>query len=148
MSAPDTGMDSTGPDPVEPATADPSPAAAPRGFRHWRRTRPFWSGLLVTLGGLEITLTVLAPLPVMLRVGLQGTAGYLIPIVLTLCGLLIIFTPAQRIFNACVAMVLALASWLTSNLGGFLIGMLLALVGACLAFAWGPRRTPAAHRRR
>lgn len=108
--------------------------------RHWRRTRPFWGALLVILGGAEILASVRAPLPVILHVGLQGMAGYLVPVVLLTCGVLLLFSPAQRIFYAIVAIILALASWLTSNLGGFLVGMVLALVGGCLALAWAPRR--------
>ena len=126
---------------VEPApSAEPAAGTRRRTFRQWRRSRPFWGGLLVVLGGLEIILATRATLPVMLHVGLQGAIGYLIPIIIVICGFLIIFTPAQRIWNSCVAMVLGLATWLTSNLGGFLLGMLLTLVGAALAFAWGPRR--------
>ncbi len=105
-------------------------------FRRWRRGRPFWGGLLVVLGGLEILAAVWAPLPVIMRVGMQGAIGYLIPVIIVLCGALIVFTPGQRILNSCIAMVLGLATWLTSNLGGFFAGMLLTLVGAAMAFAW------------
>ena len=114
-------------------------------FWQWRHARPFWGGLFVFLGGTEIFLTVKAPLPVVVHVGMQGFIGYLLPILLALLGLLIIFSPAQRLFYSIVAAVLALASWLTSNLGGFIIGLLLALVGAALTFAWSPTKyaTPA-----
>ncbi|MFC4070514.1 DUF6114 domain-containing protein [Actinoplanes subglobosus] len=104
--------------------------------RSWRRTRPFWGGLFVLLGGLEIMFTVWAPLGVVLRVGMQNFIGYLIPIVIILCGLLLWFTPAQRIFYSLVAIVCALASFITSNMGGFIIGLLLTLTGGALAFAW------------
>ena len=107
-------------------------------FWRWRHARPFWGGLLVFLGGLEIFLTVKAPLPVVMHVGMQGFIGYLLPIVLGLLGILLIFNPAQRLFYSLLAAVLALASWITSNLGGFIVGLLLALVGSALAFAWSP----------
>ncbi|AEV86608.1 hypothetical protein ACWT_5591 [Actinoplanes sp. SE50] len=107
-----------------------------RAFRHWQLARPFWGGLLVLLGGLEILMTVWAPLGVVLHVGMQNFIGYLLPLVIVLLGLLILFNPAQRIFYSLIAMVCALASWITSNMGGFLIGLLLALVGAALTFAW------------
>ncbi|WP_433384325.1 DUF6114 domain-containing protein [Actinoplanes sp. CA-142083] len=107
-------------------------------FWRWRHARPFWGGLLVFLGGFEIFMTVKAPLPVVVHVGMQGFIGYLLPIVLGLLGILLVFNPAQRIFYSLLAAVLALASWITSNLGGFIFGMLLALVGAALAFAWSP----------
>ncbi|MFI5891984.1 DUF6114 domain-containing protein [Actinoplanes sp. NPDC051513] len=107
-------------------------------FWRWRHARPFWGGLLVFLGGLEIFLTVKAPLPVVMHVGMQGFIGYLLPVVLGLLGILLIFNPAQRLFYSLLAAVLALASWITSNLGGFIVGLLLALVGSALAFAWSP----------
>ena len=116
-----------------------SPSGWRARFRRWRRERPFWGGLLVVLGGLEILAAEWAPLPVMMRVGFQGAIGYLIPFIIVICGALIIFTPGQRMLNSCVAMVLGLGSWLTSNLGGFFVGMLLTLVGAAMAFAWRDR---------
>ncbi|XVU28549.1 DUF6114 domain-containing protein [Actinoplanes sp. CA-054009] len=107
-------------------------------FSRWRRARPFWGGLLVTLAGAEILVSVKAPLPVVIHVGMQGLAGFLVPMVLLLCGLLLIFSPAQRLFYSLVAAALSLGSWLTSNLGGFILGMVLGLIGSALAFAWNP----------
>ena len=107
-------------------------------FWNWRHARPFWGGLFVVLGGVEIFLTVKAPLPVVVHVGMQGFIGYLLPIVLALLGVLLIVNPAQKLFYSLVAALLALASWITSNLGGFVFGLLLALVGSALAFAWSP----------
>lgn len=37
-----------------------------------------------------------------------------------------------------MALVMSLATLITSNLGGFLLGLLLGLVGGSLAFAWNP----------
>jgi hypothetical protein len=135
-------------------TAPPAPAAARDGrrragggtrarWRAWRRSRPFWGGLLVLLSGAEILVTMRAPLPVILHIGMQGVAGLVIPAVEALCGLLLWFNPAQRLFYSLVAVLLTLATWVTSNLGGFVIGILLGLVGASLAFAWTPIRPPA-----
>ncbi|RKT19621.1 hypothetical protein BX285_4090 [Streptomyces sp. 1114.5] len=117
-----------------PATG---PAARP-AKRDWRGRRPFWGGLLVALGGAEILFTLKAPLPVILHIGMEGLAGYLVPAVMVLCGLLILFNPAQRLFYSILAVLASLGSWVTSNLGGFLIGMLLGVVGACLTFGWVP----------
>jgi hypothetical protein len=108
-------------------------------WRGWRRGRPFWGGLFVVAGGAEILASVKAPLPVIIHIGLQGTASYLVPAIMLLCGLLLWFNPAQRLFYSLLALVATLASWITSNLGGFLIGILLGLVGGSLAFAWAPR---------
>ncbi|MGN9768968.1 DUF6114 domain-containing protein [Micromonospora sp. SD12] len=125
----------------------PVPAARRPGgrWRRWRRGRPFTAGVLIALGGVEMLVTLRAPLGVLLHVGPQGLAAYLVPAVLVLCGVLLIATPQQRVFYAVLSLLLGLVSWLTSNLGGFLIGMLLALVGGALAFAWTPdkRREPA-----
>ncbi|HUJ06052.1 MAG TPA: DUF6114 domain-containing protein [Streptosporangiaceae bacterium] len=117
-------------------------------FRRWRHTRPFLGGLLVTLGGVEILLSERAPLPLVIHIGLQGLAGYLVPLMLLLCGLLLLFNPVQRTFYSLLAVLLSLAAWVTSNLGGFFTGMLLGLVGGALAFAWVQReqRGPAQHR--
>ncbi|HEU5352971.1 MAG TPA: DUF6114 domain-containing protein [Actinocrinis sp.] len=108
-------------------------------FRHWRRSRPFWGGLLITAGGVEILFTEKAPLGVVLHVGTQGLAGYLLPAMMILCGLLLWFAPQQRTFYSVLSVLLALGTWLTSNLGGFLIGMVLGLIGGSLAFGWTPR---------
>lgn len=122
------------------------------GFGRWRNTRPFWGGVLVILGGGVILLSEKAPVSVMVHLGLQGLAGYLIPAIMLLCGVLLLVNPAQRTFYALLATLLALGSFITSNLGGFFVGMLLGLIGGSLAFAWeqrdGPRRRDGAHRRR
>ena len=55
---------------------------------------------------------------------------------LLLCGVLLWFNPAQRTFYSLLSILLALGSWITSNLGGFFIGMILGIVGGALAFAW------------
>jgi hypothetical protein len=118
------------------------------GFRSWRGRRPFWGGLLLTLGGAEILVTEKAALPVVMHIGMQGLAGYLLPGLMVICGLLILFNPAQRLFYSIVGVLLALGSWVTSNLGGFLVGLLLGVAGSCLAFGWQPGTGVAPGRRR
>ncbi|MER6398972.1 DUF6114 domain-containing protein [Kitasatospora sp. NPDC059973] len=131
------------------ASAGPAgPAHTGRGWRAWRGRRPFWGGLLVLLGGAEVLFTLKAPLPVILHIGMQGMAGYLVPAVMTICGVLILFNPAQRLFYSVLAVISSLASWVTSNLGGFLIGMILGVVGACLTFGWLPDQPPRRRRLR
>ena len=111
-------------------------------FRRWRANRPFWGGLLLTLAGAEILLTEKASLKVVLHIGMQGLAGYLLPTVMLLCGLLILFNPAQRLFYSLLGILMSLGTWVTSNLGGFFIGLLLGAVGSCLAFGWLPDQKP------
>lgn len=98
------------------------------------------------LGGAEILASVRAPLPVILHVGPMGLAAYLVPVLLLLCGILLLANPQQRLFYSILAILMALASWLTSNLGGFFLGMLLSLIGGSLAFAWSRPAHTAAHR--
>jgi len=117
-------------------------------FRRWRAARPFWGGLLLALGGAEILLTQKASLKVVMHIGMQGLAGYLLPALMLICGLLILFNPAQRLFYSICGVLLSLGSWLTSNLGGFLVGLLLGVVGSCLAFGWLPNQEPRPSRAR
>ena len=93
---------------------------------------------MVTASACEIMLTEHGPLSIVIHIGIQGLAGYLIPVMLLLCGILLWFSPGQRPFYSLLTIVLSLGSWLTSNLGGFFLGMLLGLVGGTLAFAWTP----------
>ncbi|QCD60866.1 hypothetical protein CEB94_31810 [Streptomyces hawaiiensis] len=116
-------------------------------FRQWRAGRPFWGGLLLALGGAEVLLTLKASLDVILHVGMQGLAGYLLPAVMLLCGVLILFNPAQRLFYSVIGVLVSLGTWLTSNLGGFFVGMLLGVTGSCLAFGWLPDQEPRVSRR-
>lgn len=126
-----------------------TPRTGPRAaFRRWRSRRPFWGGLLLALGGAEVLLTMKASLKVVLHVGMQGVAGYLLPVVMVLCGLLALFNPAQRLFYSVIGVLVSLGTWLTSNLGGFLVGLLLGCVGSCLVFGWLPDQEPRRARRR
>ncbi|WP_034520914.1 DUF6114 domain-containing protein [Actinomadura rifamycini] len=113
-------------------------ASAPHGFRRWRRTRPFWGGLLAVLGGVELITVPLAPMPVTVHQGMAGVASWLIGALLVTAGALLWFQPAQRSFFGVLAVLLALASFLTSNFGGFFAGLLLGVLGGALGFAWTP----------
>ncbi|MEU5723704.1 DUF6114 domain-containing protein [Micromonospora sp. NPDC047738] len=115
-----------------------------RSFRRWRRSRPFWGGLFTVLAGAEIFGTTQANLAgLTLKMGPTGFLAWLIPTILVVCGLLMWFTPQQRIFYSVVAAVTAVYSLIGVNLGGFFLGMLLGISGAALGFAWVPGR-PAA----
>jgi hypothetical protein len=117
-----------------------APASDPRGarqaFRHWRRTRPFWGGVLVTGGGVEMLALFYVPWKVVLHMGLYGISGYVVPILLVVLGLSLLFDPQHRTFYSILALLFSVAAWMTSNLGGFMIGMLLAMTGASLAYGW------------
>ncbi|MER5600885.1 DUF6114 domain-containing protein [Streptomyces sp. NPDC002265] len=124
------------------------PRQSPRSaFRAWRAQRPFWGGLLLALGGTWILLTEKASLKVVVHIGMQGLAGYLLPVLMVLCGLLILFNPTQRLFYSITGVLITLGTWVTSNLGGFFIGLLLGVTGSCLAFGWLPDQEPRRSRR-
>jgi hypothetical protein len=121
---------------AEPEERGSLPHRMRMGFRTWRRSRPFWGAFLVILGGLEILYSEKAPLRVVVHFGPLGIAGYLLPLIMVLCGLLMWFNPVQRTFYSILSVLLALGTWITSNLGGFIIGLLLGVVGGSLAFGW------------
>ncbi|MCG5443421.1 DUF6114 domain-containing protein [Micromonospora sp. NIE79] len=128
-------------------TANPSharpggPAQAWRLFRRWQRSRPFWGGLLIALAGLEMFASTRMTLNgLSFHSGATGLLSLLIPIILVTGGLLLWFTPAQRLFYSVVAAVTAVYSLIGLNLGGFFVGLLLGIVGSALAFAWTPIR--------
>jgi hypothetical protein len=77
-----------------------------------------------------------APFQVVTHIGVTGLAGYLIPALILFCGVMLWFVPIAWIYYSLLTIVLALGSWITSNLGGFLIGMFIDIVGGSLAFAW------------
>ncbi|MEU9987262.1 DUF6114 domain-containing protein [Streptomyces sp. NPDC048045] len=117
-------------------------------FRGWRARRPFWGGLLLALGGGEILFTEKASMKVVMHIGMQGLAGYLLPTLMVLLGLLVLFNPGQRLFYSLTGILVSLGTWLTSNLGGFFIGLLLGATGSCLAFGWLPDQEPRVSRRK
>ncbi|WP_405860360.1 DUF6114 domain-containing protein [Streptomyces sp. NBC_00090] len=111
-----------------------------RAFRLWRYRRPFGAGLALALGGAEILLTQRASITVILTAGADSLVGYVLPVLMVICGLLVVVNPGQRLFYSVVGVLASLGSWVTSNLGGFFVGMMLGLVGSSLAFGWLPDR--------
>ncbi|MGK5442686.1 DUF6114 domain-containing protein [Micromonospora sp. URMC 105] len=129
-------------------TADPrharagGPGRAWRGFRRWRRSRPFWGGLFTALAGVEMFASTRMTLNgLSFQSGATGLYSLLIPVILLTCGLLLWFSPAQRLFYSIVAAVTTIYSLMGLNLGGFFVGLLLGLVGSALGFAWTPLRS-------
>ncbi|GAA1366091.1 DUF6114 domain-containing protein [Catellatospora chokoriensis] len=108
-------------------------------FTAWRRSRPFWGGLLAALAGVEIIASTKMTLDgATLSVGINGFQALLIPLMLVLAGLLAWFTPAQRMFYGLIAVFVATYSLLAVNLGGWFVGTLLGIAGGGLIFAWNP----------
>ncbi|MET9323619.1 DUF6114 domain-containing protein [Streptomyces sp. NPDC003038] len=107
-------------------------------WRRWRRSRPFWGGLFAILAGAEICVLPLAPLKVMLQQGVAGIPSVLMGIIMIVLGLTAWFSPPQRSLAGVLTTLIATGALVLSNLGGFLIGTLLGIVGGGLMFAWQP----------
>ncbi|MET9187980.1 hypothetical protein GUR47_13795 [Streptomyces tendae] len=117
-------------------------------FRAWRGARPFWAGLFVALGGLPIAYFPYANLQIgHLTLAMSTTAGagsLIIGVLLVVLGVSLWFQKHVRVFAGVAAILLALVSIPVSNLGGFLIGFLFALVGGAMAVSWVPGEPPRA----
>ncbi|QBI55712.1 DUF6114 domain-containing protein [Streptomonospora litoralis] len=110
-------------------------------FRMWRRNRPFWGGLLIILAGIVIVAApALNPLQLIVQQGIAGISGYFAGLLLIAVGVLVWLQPPQRFFYGIAAILIALVSFVTSNFGGFVFGMLFGLIGGALTIAWVPDR--------
>ncbi|BCJ46623.1 hypothetical protein GCM10010168_38540 [Actinoplanes ianthinogenes] len=114
-------------------------------FRRWRRSRPFWGGLFLLVSGLLLflssNLSLLTEMRLEIHVGPQGFLSYVLPLLMLMCGVLVWFTPAQRMFYGIIGLLTAVYSFLGLNFGGWIIGMLVGILGGALAVAWQPRPT-------
>ncbi|WP_393916615.1 DUF6114 domain-containing protein [Halostreptopolyspora alba] len=111
-------------------------------WRRWRHSRPFWGGLLMIAGGVELALLPLGPLEVgVAGVALAGMPTYMLALFVIALGAITWFTPQQHTITGILGGICALGSLVLSNLGGLFIGALLLLAGSGIAFAWtsGPR---------
>jgi hypothetical protein len=110
-------------------------------FRRWRKTRPFWGGLLTMLAGAEIVAVTGASYELLF---VSKSVGFAIAVgaAIAVFGLTMWLSPVLSKLLGLLTFVAALLSFVTSNLGGFLLGMLLAILGGGLSFAWEPGRSP------
>lgn len=111
---------------------------ARRVLRRWRRTRPFWGGLLLVLGGAELLLVPLSPLTVLVSLGLGGLAAIGIGLALIAAGIFLWLLPHAHHYVSVNALILSVLSFAATNLGGFLVGMALGIIGSAMGFGWTP----------
>ena len=64
--------------------------------------------------------------------------GITVGVLVMLMGLFMWFTPHVRQVVGIMAVIFSIMSLLTSDYGGFLIGMLLGMLGGAMGFAWVP----------
>lgn len=118
-----------------------------KSFGQWRKERPFGAGLLMILGGIVILTPAYLSFEVsniQIQVStISGVSTLLIGILLITCGVMTWSKGDSRILTGITAMILALVALPTSNLGGFLLGTLLALLGGAWALSWSPDAQPA-----
>ncbi|MEV4442453.1 DUF6114 domain-containing protein [Streptomyces sp. NPDC049577] len=107
-------------------------------WRRWRRSRPFWGGLVTVLAGAEICAIPLAPLRIMLAQGIAGIPSVLMGLIMIVMGLSAWFAPQFRALAGVVTVLIAAAALVLSNLGGFLFGTILGILGGAMTFAWQP----------
>lgn len=111
-----------------------------RWFRAWRRTRPFWGGLWTILAGLWIIKFMSFSIGLALTGGWSYSAGYVMGGGLVLFGLVAWFAPFYKGLCGLVAFLIALGAFPTANLGGFLVGSVLGIIGSSMIMSWGPKR--------
>ncbi|MER7695343.1 DUF6114 domain-containing protein [Streptomyces sp. NPDC096095] len=119
-----------------------------RRFRAWRGNRPFWAGLFTMAGGVPIAYFPYANMHLgNVTLAMSTTAGagsLIIGVLLVTLGLTMWFHSIVRVFAGVAAILLALISIPVANIGGFVVGFLLALVGGALSVSWAPGEAPSA----
>jgi Family of unknown function (DUF6114) len=110
-----------------------------RKFSRWRKSRPFWGGLFLLLSGLELFLSGNMNLGALqVHFGPTGFLSYVIPAMVLLCGLMAWATPNLRLFYGVLGSLVAVYSLIGLNFGGFVLGLLLGIIGGALTIAWTP----------
>jgi Family of unknown function (DUF6114) len=115
-------------------------------FRDWRRSRPFWGGLLTLLSGAEIVYLPLSPLNEIIAAGVAGVQSLLVGFLILVMGLFVWFSPANRLLAGVLTIIFSVSSLVLSNLGGLVVGMMLGILGGAMTIAWTDR--PRGGRRR
>jgi len=111
-----------------------------RWFGSFRRTRPFWGAVWMIVAGIWILRLSQVGVAVAVHGGVSASGGYIAGGGLLACGLLALFVPSQRYVSGIIGVLLAVASLIISNLGGFFVGMALGIIGGGMVFGWGPKK--------
>jgi hypothetical protein len=112
-----------------------------RVFREFRWTRPFWAAVLVLIAAFELAVLPVGPTDALIKAGTNAFLGLICAAVLAVMALVLLFLPSQRVLAGLITVVVSLSSFPLSNLGGFVIGMLLGVLGGSMAVGWVPDRT-------
>ncbi|UDY23203.1 DUF6114 domain-containing protein [Nocardioides sp. Kera G14] len=109
-------------------------------FRAWRRTRPFWGGLLTMLAGVWIIRAMRFSIGIALTSNWPYIAGFLVGGGLVLFGLVAWFAPIYRGLLGLLCLALSLLAFPMANLGGYLIGSVVGIFGSSMIWSWGEKR--------
>lgn len=111
-------------------------------FTRWRRKRPFAAGLFMILSGIIMITPAYLSFEVsniVIQVAtISGVSTLLIGALLITSGLMCWFKAETRLLAGVAAMILGIVALPLSNIGGFVIGTLCALIGGALALSWAP----------
>ena len=104
----------------------------------WSGERPWLGGTVTTLGGLAIAVLPNKGFTVVVLPGVAGLSGFVLGGLIIACGMFMLFSPQLHGILGIAVVLLSLVSFVTTNIGGYVIGLLLGIVGGSLGFAWKP----------
>jgi hypothetical protein len=110
-----------------------------QAFKRFRTTRPLVGCLILAWGGYLVMQPILGgSFEFMMHMGAKGMVVYLLGGGMMTAALVALVVPSQRHFPALMALGFSVASLPLANLGGWIIGMVLGIIGSGLIFAWTP----------
>ncbi|MGY0387566.1 DUF6114 domain-containing protein [Nocardioides sp. WG-D5] len=121
-------------------------AAARSWFRAWRRTRPFWGALWLIVAGAWIIYWMSFDIGIALTGGWSYSAGYVMGGSLIMFGLVTWLAPHYKSLSGVVGFLIALGAFPTANLGGFVVGSVLGIIGGSMVWSWGEKKPRPARR--
>ncbi|MCZ9290402.1 DUF6114 domain-containing protein [Corynebacterium evansiae] len=111
-----------------------------RGFGNWRRQRPFAAGLFMLLSGIIMIVPAYLSFEVsniVIQVStISGVSTLLIGALLITSALMTWFKPDTRLLTGVASLILGIVALPMSNIGGFVLGTLCAVIGGALALSW------------
>ncbi|MGW0246590.1 DUF6114 domain-containing protein [Nocardia goodfellowii] len=105
-------------------------------WRHWRRTRPFWGGLLTVAGGVAIMALPAGGYSILRLPGLIELSPLIFGGLIIAVGINLWANPRHCAVTGLVAVAFALAAFLFAALGGYMVGSVLAILGGSFGHAW------------
>lgn len=109
-------------------------------LRAFRRTRPFWGGLLLMAAGAWIIKLMSFSFGFVVAGGWNASAGYVLGGALIIFGLTAWAAPHYAPLVGLLGVLVALAAFISANLGGYLVGTLLGIIGGSMVWGWGEKR--------